>query len=844
LLPPDWEKLAPLIDAILEAPPEQRSALVIELSGGDSHRHAELARMVAECEQSTPFLTRPAAERFASLFDDEAEVAMPEVLGGRYHIEREIGRGGMARVYLAKDPKHARRVAVKVIRPELAMSLGRERFLREIAIAARLRHPNIVPLYDSGDADGVLYFVMPYEEGPSLRVRLSGGVPLMVGERVSVLRDVARALAYAHEQGVVHRDVKPDNVIVSGGAAVVTDFGISKAVSVAQGVASAPTLTNAGAGIGTPAYMAPEQALGDPSTDHRADIYAFGCLAYELFTGQPPFHDMPTHQLIAAHVSTKPVPVLQASRDVPREMATLIERCLEKNPDARPQSAQELVASLEGTLPLAARPARRRRLSNAAMLALGAVAVMVVGAGGYLGTRPRGASAPHAGAHTVAVLPLLSSGGDSLQQELADGLSDEIAASLFRVAGLRIVSRRGAGNYRGHRAVDPIEVGKQLGARYLVMGSLREANGRLVVVPQLLDATDGTLLWSDRFDRVQGDLGAIRDDIARAVSDTLRHTLGLRGGELSAGEQSGRSTNPEAYRLYVLAQRALTRRGKSLRSSIDMFRRATELDTLYAKAYAGLSIAEALSPYFQLTPIPEASVNATRAAERALRLDPTLAQPHIALGIVHYYSKEWRSADEELRTAVELDGHDVEARVQYGRYLTDPDSALAQFRAAQNEDPASALVLSYIALMYFAKGQLDSALVESTRAFQTDSNNFTTLVFNALIRFKAGRLQEARQFAERAPTTPQVLYVLASLGDTASAFARFRQLERGHPSHAFLQAARAGLMMGAHDTAQALSALEQVGEQNLYWVGSKDPMYESIRESPRFQRILKKIGRE
>ena len=234
LLPNDWADLAAALDTLLDTPTERRAAVLSELSAGDPARRATLEQLVAECERHAPLLDRPAAERFDRLVAEQVDVPLPDTLGGRYRIDRELGHGGMARVYLARDLKHARDVAVKVIRPDLAASLGRERFLGEIAIAARLRHPNIVPLYDSGDADGVLYFVMPYEDGPSLRTRLAGGEPLPVAECVTTLRDVARALAYAHEHGVVHRDVKPDNVMMSGGTAVVADFGIAKALAGAE----------------------------------------------------------------------------------------------------------------------------------------------------------------------------------------------------------------------------------------------------------------------------------------------------------------------------------------------------------------------------------------------------------------------------------------------------------------------------------------------------------------------------------------------------------------------------------------------------------------------------------
>ena len=267
---------------------------------------------------------RAELERPPSSNVDDAETTLLELFGGRYALTREIGRGGMAR----------------------------ERFLREIEIAARLRHPHIVPRYDSGDAAGVLFFIMPFAEGPSLRARIAEGL-LAIAEVVPLLRDIARALHFAHEHGVVHRDIKPDNVMLSGGAAVDADFGIAKAVRVAQGSGATADLTQTGTGIGTPAHMAPEQAIGDPSTDHRADIYSFGCLAYELLTGKPPFQGQSAHQIIAAHMSAVPVSVASIRSDSPPAIAALVMRCLEKDPTDRPQSSADVVTMLEGAVGLA-----------------------------------------------------------------------------------------------------------------------------------------------------------------------------------------------------------------------------------------------------------------------------------------------------------------------------------------------------------------------------------------------------------------------------------------------------------------------------------------------------------
>jgi TolB-like protein/tRNA A-37 threonylcarbamoyl transferase component Bud32/Tfp pilus assembly protein PilF len=843
LLPENWRELAVLVDTALDAAPEDRAAVLAKLSEGDATRLAVLERLVLECEQEMPLLDRPAAERFSSLFVDEAEAPLPAVLGGRYRIEREIGRGGMARVYLAHDVKHARDVAVKVIRPDLAASLGRERFLREIAIAARLRHPNIVPLYDSGDADGVLYFVMPYEDGSSLRMRLDDPSQFSVAERMSVLRDVARALAYAHERGVVHRDVKPDNVMLSGGAAVVADFGIAKAVTVAQGGDVSSTLTQSGMGIGTPAYMAPEQALGDPSTDHRADIYSFGCLAYELFAGRPPFAGLSNHEIIAAHLTTKPVPVGDASKEIPASVASLITRCLEKNPADRPQRASELLVDLEANSPAPPPVARLRRLPRAAVATLLPLGLLVVGVGAYFAFRARDSDT----APTVAVLPFQSESGDTLQRQLADGLSDEIGTALFKVPGVRLMSRRGAGQYGG-REIDLQKTGRALGANFLVMGSFREVEGGFRVLANLVAVRDGAIVWSDQFDRRKADLGPVRDEIARDIGDALRRSLGASVGRV-ADDTRKRSINPEAFRLYVLGQRALTHRGQSVRASADMFRAATRLDPLYADAFSGLSLALALEPYFQPTSLRALAAEVTSAAEVALRLDSSLAQPHVALGLVHQHAYEWDRASEEFQTALRLRrSDDIEPLVQYGRHLIfrgRAKEALQQFLEARRTEPALALVSSWVSYAYYLDGQLDSALAESGRAFQNDSMNITTTGLGALVRLKAGRRTEALDFAVRAQASPVPIYVFAAVGDTTRVRQKFEQVQRVQGTSWMRHTMRAYAMLGAGDTTKAMDELERATDANEMWPSleaTRDPMFDSIRGSARFRQLLQRVG--
>jgi len=334
---------------------------------------------------------------------DTLRDSLQTALGTAYVIERELGGGGMSRVFVATEVALGRRVVVKVLAPELAAGISADRFKREIQLAAQLQHPHIVPVLTAGEAAGMPFYTMPFVEGESLRTRLRRDGPLPVRDAVRLLGDVAKALEYAHERGIVHRDIKPDNVLLSRSSAAVTDFGIAKALAASkmQGPASAPggTLTQIGTSLGTPTYMAPEQAAGDPSTDHRADIYALGCMAYELLAGQPPFHGLSPHQLFAAHIAERPKSLVDSRPDIPAPLASLVMRCLEKDPARRPQTAGDLLAELDHvrTGPTAAPGAVSRRstralLSGAALLVLAVAGLTVSG----LVTRPgRGREQKH-----------------------------------------------------------------------------------------------------------------------------------------------------------------------------------------------------------------------------------------------------------------------------------------------------------------------------------------------------------------------------------------------------------------------------------------------------------------
>jgi Tol biopolymer transport system component len=401
--PTNWAEVISLIDTLLDAAPEQRAAVIEELSAGDNVRRSELEQLLAECETEWPLFGQPVAARFAALFADDF-ARFPESLAERYRLASRLGRGGMATVYLARDLKHARDVAVKVMHPIVASALGADLFLREIEIVAQLHHPHIVPLFDSGEADGSLYYVMPYEEGATLRRRLVQDGLLPLEDAVLILRDVADALAYAHQHGVVHRDIKPDNVLLSGRHAMVTDFGVAKAAIDAAVVGDTNAVDTLGrrgeVALGTPLYMAPEQIRSDPAIDHRADIYSFGVLAYELLAGYPPFTTMKIgeerQRLDVIFNRGVPEPLTAFRSDLPSPLADLVMKCLEKSPDDRWQSADEIVQRLESIASVMSGPAplpdSRSPWKSRVALAAAAIAIAALGVFAWRRSAEPGAS--------------------------------------------------------------------------------------------------------------------------------------------------------------------------------------------------------------------------------------------------------------------------------------------------------------------------------------------------------------------------------------------------------------------------------------------------------------------
>jgi serine/threonine-protein kinase len=456
-------------------------------------------------------------------------------LGGSYTIERELIGGGMAQVFVAEDHDLARKVVIKILPPELAASVSAERFRREILTVARLQHPHIVPILKAGEIDGIPYFVMPYVDGESLDVRLRRTPTLGVREALGIMKDVARALAFAHERNVVHRDIKPGNILLSSGSATVTDFGVSKALSSARRSGEKGAgLTNTGMSLGTILYMAPEQAAGDPEIDGRADIYALGVTAYEMLSGAAPFANLNPREMLTARLTLPPMPLSKVRKDVPAGLERLIARCLAIDPADRPQTAAALVEMLEdpdtisGSFlrsgPMTVRRGSRavRRVMIGALALVGAIAVS---AGIYTRTHPNTAAGaeshlaapPNLG--VIAVLPFVNLGTDSANAYLATGVTNAVAGKLMNTAGLKVLA---PGRPRSVRRRSDTAATASLDARLVLEGTVERIGDRLRVTARLSSTADDVMQWADVYDRNVKDIFAVEDDIAEAIVESVR----------------------------------------------------------------------------------------------------------------------------------------------------------------------------------------------------------------------------------------------------------------------------------------------------------------------------------
>ncbi len=734
---------------------------------------------------------------------------MIDALADRYTVLRELGHGGMATVYLADDLRHGRQVAVKVLRPELGALLGPDRFTREIRIAAALNHPHILPLYDSGEAGGRLFYVMPYVRGGSLRQRLATEGQLATDEAVALVRQVAAALDHAHAHGLIHRDIKPENILLHEGEAMVTDFGIA----LAAGTAPGDRLTQAGLMVGTPEYMSPEQASGERTLDGRSDVYSLGCVLYELLTGEPP-HAAATARAVIARRFSEPAPRVRRARPaVPAAVDEAITRALAPDPADRFPS----IAAFADALAPGPAPARAPRLPS------------------------------------IAVLPFDNLSADPENEFFADGITEDVIAQLSKIRSIKVISRSSVMRFK-KREQSLREIGVALDVTTLLEGSVRRAGGRVRIVGQLIDAETDRHLWADTYDRELTDIFAIQTDVALKIAAALE-------AELSPEERTQIRKEPtddvQAYQLFLLGKHCLSRwTNEGIEQGLKHLEQAIARDPNYALAYAtithaytemGLGVAGALSP-------DEAFRRAKAAAKRALEIDPGLAEAHAMLAFLRFVCDyDWAGAEEEFKRAIELNPNSGDTYDSYGLMLSALeryDEAIEMQQRANELDPLAHR--QDVATTLLRAGRYDEALRHITRVVEIDPHfamAHGTLGWASLF---AGMPDQGIAALQKALSlAPESTLYLAQLGEAFALIGRteeargvLRQLEelsaQRYVSPYHFAYVHTGL--GEHD--RAMDWLERAYEERAGGIfGVKGSfLFTPLRSHARFQALLRKMN--
>jgi len=711
-------------------------------------------------------------------------------LADHYQIEHVLGEGGMATVYQAEDLKHHRKVAVKVMRPELAETLGAERFLREVEIAAQLSHPHILPVYDSGATQGILYYVMPVVEGESLPARLAREKQLPVEEALRLAREVAEALAYAHEHGFVHRDIKPANILISAGHALVADFGIARAMS-----DDGSGITQTGLAIGTPHYMSPEQASGASDLDGRSDIYALGCVLYEMIAGEPPFTG-PTAQAVIARSITEAPRSLTSSREaLSPTVDGAVMRALAKTPADRYDTAGAMVTALaaaedqtrSGAIPVAQQAAAPRSGFKPLQLVVAAVVVLAVGIfGARAFSGGSSASGAGTGRQSVAVLPFVNQ-GNADDAYFADGIADEVRGKLAKIGQFTVIASASANQYRETTKTGP-EIAKELRVDQVLMGRVRWAGAaggprQVQVIAELVDGRTGAATWQETFDADVTDIFEVQGRIATRVAAALGAAL----GQDDEAEMAARPTdNPVAYDLYLKARAITNNSAQSQRMAAAYLEQAVALDSTFAEAWAELGTAWSLV-YINGTREPVVRRRAGEAIERGLALATGKSFAHRAAS--QYYSLVERDdalSRREINRALAIDPDDAEVLALSGLAdfrVEEYGPAFSKLARARELDPLSVRVMSTLVRVLVYLGRVDEAKTAAAELVALAPNEPDAVEWAVIAHAADGDLDGAkaaiREALQRIPATELVTYFagyneMAWILDTAEQDLLFR----------------------------------------------------------------------
>ena len=718
-------------------------------------------------------------------------------------------------------------------------------------ITARLDHPHILTLIDSGNVDGTLFYVMPFVRGESLRARLARERQLGVDEALTIARQTASALDYAHRQGVIHRDIKPENILLHEGEAFLTDFGIALAVSEAGG----DRLTGTGLSLGTPSYMSPEQAAGDRNIDARSDIYALGAVTYEMLAGEPPVTGASVQAMIAKLMTERPTSLRVLRDTIPAAVDAAVMRALAKVPIDRFATAREFADALVSEAAVTSSPAPRATAGRWRGLALAAGLLLLVVAAFLFWRRGASAGAGPSGAiRSIAVLPLDNYSADSTQEYFAEGMTDELTGDLASISQLRVTSRGSAMQFKGRNRPPTPEIAKALNVDAVVEGSVTRSGDRVRITAQLIDARADRHLWAQTFERKSSDVLALQAELASAIASAINVQLTPREqSRLSAAP----TVDPEAHDAYLKGRFFFNRPSdENLQKAIAQFDAAVKLSPTFAPAYSGLSDAYIWAAYNEgFIRAIDAKPRVKEAAERAVQLDSMSAEAHTSLGVYKaWFEYDWDGSERELRRAIALNPSYAYAHDQLNQMLGIIgrfDEAIAEGQRAIALDPLSPSILDDLATTLLYAGKAAQALELTRKGAELDPTFFFPPVTEGILALQTGNFREAiakfeRARALRAPpfTTAYLAYAYGMSGDRARAMATLAELKKMSPAGQVAPFNLALVYLGLGDHTRALDYLEQAyaaSSEFLVWL-KIDRIYDPLRSEPRFIALMKRLN--
>jgi serine/threonine protein kinase/Flp pilus assembly protein TadD len=897
MTPERWQQINRLWDAALELEGDERSVFLAAACAGDEALRAEVESLLAAHQQANSFIETPPSEAAEDLIADGRARLISHGIGP-YQVMSELGRGGMGEVYLARDTRLGRHVALKLLPAEFTRDEDRvRRFEQEARATSALNHPNILTVYEIGKVDDVRFIATEFIEGETLSHRLARA-SLELREVLDIAMQTAGALAAAHQVGIVHRDIKPENIMLRpDGYVKVLDFGIAKLIQreALPIEPEAPAITSAGMLLGTISYMSPEQAQGLP-VDARTDIFSLGVVLYEMVAGHKPFAGESSAEVLVAILDREPPPLARFRQEAPRELQQVVNQALRKNREARYQTINDLLIDLKqlrDELEFNARlgrPASPNSASRAAAaMGIEAALTTIVQSTvrshaaptaltpsttasliGAIKPHKRGAafvimalllslaglsyffySAKRAKAQleSVAVLPFVNVSNDPNMEYLSDGISESLINRLSPLPQLKVIARTSTLKYK-HKEIEPQVVAKELGVQAIVTGRVLLHNDNLQISVELMNAEDKMQLWGEQYNRKAADLQAVQEEIARKISEKLR----LRLTGLQEQQLTKRATqNPEAYQLYLSAI-YLGRKGgnEDLKKALGYFNQATVLDPNFAQAYANMVVIYINLAANSVFDPKEAMPKAKAAAQKALELDGTLAEAHAALAIIKINEWDWTGAESEYRQALELNPNLAAARSNYANYLSimgRDAEALGEIKRAQDIDPAR-LNFRYI------EGRILLWARRYDEAIQTLQNIIALQPDFGPAHEDLGYCYDAKGLYAEAIATYQKLisvdktpslqvflgYALAMSGNRKEALALLNELKatKEYVSPAELAILYAGL----GDKERALEALEKAyaaHDLQLQYL-KVEPRYDSLRSDRRFIDLLRRVG--